>query len=110
MVVMHQKLLVELYDECGEMDVAKTSYAVTYDRRWKANRPIDVLTGSNKSEAYTTAPPVREPRYRKEMVAEFYPGSGIAQYNGPNDVIFFIIFRRKRKYVWGNSFYSPYIY
>lgn len=68
--------------ECGEMDVAKTSYAVTYDRRWKANRPIDVLTGSNKSEVYTTAPPVREPRYRKEMVAEFYPGTGIAQYKG----------------------------
>ena len=68
--------------ECGEVDVKKTSYSVTYDRRWRANKPIDVLTGNNKQEVYTTAATIREPRYRKEMIAKFYPGTGIAQYKG----------------------------
>ena len=68
--------------ECGEMDVRKIAYAVTYDRRWRANKPFDVLTGNNKQEVYTTAPPVREPRYRKEMIAELFAGTGIAQYKG----------------------------
>lgn len=68
--------------ECGEIDVTKTAYAVSYDRRWKANKPIDILMGNNKQEVYTTASPVREPRYRKEMVAEFFAGTGIAQYKG----------------------------
>lgn len=68
--------------ECGEIDVTKTTYAVTYDRRWKLNRPIDVLMGNNKQEVYTTGAPIREPRYRKEMIAGFPPGTGIAEYLG----------------------------
>lgn len=68
--------------ECGEMDVVKASYSVTYDRRWRANRPIDVLMGNNKQEVYSTGTPIREPRYRKEDIAKFQPGTGIAKYMG----------------------------
>lgn len=72
----------DISTECGEIDVKKTSYSVTYDRRWRANKPIDILTGNNKQEVYTTATAIREPRYRKEMVSTFHPGTGIAQYKG----------------------------
>ncbi len=68
--------------ECGNIDVVKSTYAVTYDRRWRSNRPIDVLLGNNKQEVYTTDSPIREPRYRKEMVASFSPGTGIIEYMG----------------------------
>ena len=68
--------------ECGEIDVKKTSYSVTYDRKLRSNNLLDVLTGHNKQEVYTTTAAIREPRYRKEMIASFYPGSGIAQYQG----------------------------
>ena len=73
--------------ECGEIDVVKSTYTVNYDRRWRANRPIDILMGNNKVEAYTTGAPVREPRYRKEMIASFHPGTGIAEYMG-NTILF----------------------
>lgn len=72
---------------CGEIDVVKQSYTVNYDRRWKANRPLDVLFGKNKTEVYTNNAPAREPRYRKEMIAGFAPGSGIIEYMG-NTAIF----------------------
>lgn len=71
---------------CGEIDVVKNSYNVTYDRRWRANSPWDMLWGNNKTEAYTQTAPVREPRYRKEMIMGFPPGSGIVEYLGNTSV------------------------
>lgn len=67
---------------CGEIDVVKSSYTETRDRRWKANRPWDILMGNNKTEAYTQNVPIREPRYRKEIIAGFRLGSGIIEYMG----------------------------
>lgn len=67
---------------CGEIDVVKNSYNVTYDRRWRANRPWDVLMRNNKTESYTQMAPVREPRYRKEMILSLAPGNGIVEYMG----------------------------
>lgn len=72
----------EIEKQCGEIDITKTSYNVTYDRRWKANCPWDILRGKNKTESYTQMAPVREPRYRKEMIMNFTPGNGIVQYMG----------------------------
>lgn len=67
---------------CGEIDVVKNSYNVTYDRHWRSNRPWDVLMGKNKTEAYTQMAPVREPRYRKEMIMSLPPGNGIVEFMG----------------------------
>lgn len=81
----------EIEENCGEIDVKKTSYAVTYDRRWHANKPIDVLLGNNKLEVYSSGPSIREPRYRKEMIASLNEGTGIAVYNG--QTLFFSVER-----------------
>lgn len=67
---------------CGEVDVIKNTYNVAYDRRWHANRPWDVLFGNNKTETYTQMAPVREPRYRKEMVMSLMVGQCIIDYMG----------------------------
>lgn len=66
----------------GDIDVVKSEYTMTVDRRWRANSPWDVLLGNNKAEAYTTPAPVREPRYRKEMVQSFELGCGIVEFMG----------------------------
>lgn len=67
---------------CGEIDIVKNSYNVAYDRRWSANRPWDVLLGRSKTESYTRSAPVREPRYRKEMIQSFPVGTGIVEFMG----------------------------
>lgn len=71
---------------CGTMDVVKNSYQVTYDRRWAANRPWDILMGNNKTESYTQTAPAREPRYRKEMIMNLAAGSGIVEFMGNTSV------------------------
>lgn len=71
---------------CGDIDVAKNSYTVNYDRRWNANRPWDVLFGRNKTETYTRCAPVREPRYRKEMIAGLAQGRAIVEYMGNTSI------------------------
>lgn len=74
---------------CGEIDVVKTTYDVTYDRRWRSNRPWDILLGNNKTETYGTAPPEREPKYRREMIMSFTPGNGIVEFMGNTSVFSF---------------------
>lgn len=74
---------------CGEIDVVKTTYDVTYDRRWRSNRPWDILLGNNKTETYGTAPPEREPKYRREMIMSFSPGNGIVEFMGNTSVFSF---------------------
>lgn len=71
---------------CGEIDVVKNTYDVTYDRRWRSNRPWDILLGNNKTESYGTAPPEREPRYRKEMIMKFPSGNGIVEFMGNTSI------------------------
>lgn len=71
---------------CGEIDVVKHQKTTTYDRRWSANRPWDMLMGNNKTEAYMELAPAREPRYRKEMIMSFTPGNGIVEFMGNTSV------------------------
>lgn len=71
---------------CGEIEVRKTTYNVTYDRRWKSNSPWDMLMGNNKTEAYGQLAPSPEPRYRKEMILQLSPGTGIVEYMGNSSV------------------------
>ena len=66
----------------GEINVVKQSYAVNYDCRWSANKPLDILWGRNKTEGYVTNPSVREPKYRKEMIARLHQGEAIIEYGG----------------------------
>ena len=79
----------EIEQDCGEIEVIKKTYNVTYDRRWQANRPLDILLGTNKTENFGEAVPVKEPLYPKEMILQLAPGTGIVQYRG-NSTIFSI--------------------
>lgn len=72
----------------GEIDIIKDSYTVSYDRRWSANRALDMLLGRNKTETYTSNAPCREPKYKKEMILSMQ-GCGIVEYKG-NSTIFSI--------------------
>ncbi len=71
---------------CGEIDIAKYQKTTTYDRRWGSNKPWDIFLGKNKTEAYTELTPVREPRYRKEMIMSFSQGSGIVEFMGNTSI------------------------
>lgn len=78
-----------LEKELGEIDVVKSAYTAQYDRRFKANRPMDILFGKNKVETYNRMAPVREARYRKEDIHSLPAGTGIIQFHG-SDTIFTI--------------------
>ena len=71
---------------CGEIEVRKTTYSVTYDRRWKENSVWDVLMGNNKTENYGQLAPAPEPKFRKEMILQLAPGTGIVEYMGNSSV------------------------
>lgn len=72
----------QIENACGRIEIVKSSYTVAYDRRWRANRPLDILFGKNKVETYVQAPPTFEPRYRKEAIMSLSPGCGIIEYHG----------------------------
>lgn len=72
----------QVENTCGMIEVVRSSYTVAYDRRWRANRPLDILFGKNKVETYVQAPPTFEPRYRKEAIMSLSPGCGIIEYHG----------------------------
>lgn len=72
----------QVENTCGRIEMVQSSYTVAYDRRWRANRPLDILFGKNKVETYVQAPPTFEPRYRKEAVMSLSPGCGIIEYHG----------------------------
>lgn len=71
---------------CGEIEVRKTTHNVTYDRRWKENGIWDVLMGNNKTENYGQLAPTPEPKFRKEMILQLAPGTGIVEYMGNSSV------------------------
>lgn len=64
-------------EACGEIDMVRNARTTTYDRRLFSNKPWDILLGTNKMEAFVQAVPVREPRYRKEIICRLSPGNGI---------------------------------
>lgn len=69
-------------EACGEIDIVKNARTTTYDRRLFSNAPWDILLGTNRTEAYVQAAPVREPRYRKEMICRLSAGNGIIDFMG----------------------------
>ena len=72
---------------CGEVDVVKRSSSVTVDRRWRANSAWDLLLGNDRTETRTANAPVRQERFRKEMINAMAPGTGIVDCGG-NRVLF----------------------
>ena len=77
----------EIERACGEVEVVKQTYSVMYDRRWESNKPLDILLGTNKTENFGQAAPVKEPRYPGDMILGLAPGTGIVQYMG-NSAVF----------------------
>lgn len=71
---------------CGDVEVIKNQKTVTYDHRLRANSPWDILLGNNRTESHTQLAPVRQPRYYKEMIMSFPPGSGIVEFMGETSV------------------------
>lgn len=67
---------------CGEIDVVRPSSSVTTDRRWRANSAWDMLLGNNKTETSIRSAPVKESRFRKEVIASLLPGTVILSCGG----------------------------
>ena len=62
---------------CGQIDVVRRTTSVTIDRRWRANSAWDMLLGNNKTETETRNAPVKEYRFRKELIHALPRGTGI---------------------------------
>lgn len=71
----------------GETKVVKSTYTLHRDRRWSANKPLDVLFGKNKSETYGSLAPVYEARYRRELIASLPTGTTIIEYQGNSSIV-----------------------
>lgn len=71
----------------GETKVVKSTYTLHCDRRWSANKPLDVLFGKNKSETYGSLSPAYEARYRRELIASLPPGTAILEYQGNSSIV-----------------------
>lgn len=67
---------------CGHIDVVKHSYTTTVDKRLRSYSALDLLLGTNRTEAVISNAPVREPRYRKEVICAFAPGFAIIDCGG----------------------------
>lgn len=71
-----------LEKELGEINVQKSTYNSTFDRRFDSNKPWDVLFGRNKTEGYQTLAPVKEALYSKELLSELKPNQIILDIDG----------------------------
>ena len=67
---------------CGHVDVVNRSYTTTIDKRIRASTAFDMLLGTNRTEAEMRNAPVREARYRKEMINALIPGAAIIDCGG----------------------------
>lgn len=67
---------------CGYIDVVKKSYSTAVDKRIRASTAFDMLFGTNRTETEARNAPVKEARYRKEMIYSFSMGSVIIDCNG----------------------------
>ena len=67
---------------CGQIDVVKHSYTTTVDKRIRASTALDMLFGTNRTEAEIRNAPVREARYRKEMIHSLCLGTAIIDCGG----------------------------
>lgn len=67
---------------CGDIDVIKRSYTTTIDKRIRMSTAFDMLLGTNRTEAEIRNAPVREARYRKEMIHSLDIGTAIIDCGG----------------------------
>lgn len=67
---------------CGSIDVVKRSYTTTIDKRIRASTAFDMLLGTNRTEAEICNAPVREARYRKEIINSLCPSAAIIDCGG----------------------------
>jgi len=72
---------------CGYIDIVKRSYTVTVDKRIRASNAFDMLLGTNRTESEMRNAPVRESRFRKEVINSLGEGSAIIDCGG-TQVIF----------------------
>ncbi len=72
---------------CGQIDVVKRSSTVTVDKRFRSNSAWDLLMGTNRTETEVLNAPIKEYRYRKEIINSLMEGTGIIDCGG-NKVLF----------------------
>ena len=77
----------KIESHCGQIDVVKHSSTVTIDKRFKSNSAWDILLGTNRTETSIANAPIKEYRFRKEVINSLYDGTGIIDYAG-NKVLF----------------------
>lgn len=67
---------------CGQVDVVKRAYHTAVDKRIRASTAFDLLLGTNRTDTEVINAPVREARYRKEMIHSLYTGTAIIDCGG----------------------------
>ena len=72
---------------CGQIDVVKRASTVTVDRHLRANSIWDTLFGTDRTETEIQNAPVKEYRFRKELIHSLPTGTGIIDCGG-NQVLF----------------------
>lgn len=72
---------------CGQIDLVKYSYSVTMDKRFHANSAWDILLGTNRTETSVANAPIKEYRFKKEMINTMHDSTGILDYAG-NKILF----------------------
>ncbi len=77
----------KIESHCGQIDVVKHSSTVTIDRRYRANSAWNILMGTNRTETAIANAPIKEYRFRKEIINSLHEGTGIIDYAG-NKVLF----------------------
>ena len=67
---------------CGQVDGVKRAYHTAVDKRIRASTAFDLLLGTNRTDTEVINAPVREARYRKEMIHSLYTGTAIIDCGG----------------------------
>lgn len=67
---------------CGQIDVVKRSYTTTVDKHIRASSAFDMLLGTNRTESVARNAPVREARFRKELLNSLSSGSAVIDCGG----------------------------
>lgn len=76
-----------LSEVLGKVEVAKSTYTATYDRRLRANMPWDILLGKNKTEIYGTAARTWEPKFAKEVINSLPSGTAVMEIMGNSSLV-----------------------
>lgn len=75
--------------QCGQLEVVKCSSSVTVDHRLGAASAWDLLLGTNRTTTQVRNAPVKEYRFRPEVVQSLGPGMGIIDCGGQHTLFQF---------------------